>query len=548
MKTTPLLITMAGLLGLLVTTSGQVPDSLEKKPPAEVPQKPPAPEGAPVEPTQPAEPAPPQSGPGPAALTSEPAAGEGEKGLRMNFRGVPLEMVLEYLSDAAGFIIVLEADVKGKVDAWSNQPLSKEEAVNLLNTVLNKNGYAAIRNGRTLRIVSRDEAKTKDIPVRSGSDPEAIPKSDEMVTQVIPVRYANAAQLTQNLVTLLPTYATLSANESGNALVLTATQSEVRRMTEIVRALDTSIASISAIRVFPLRYADAKTLADAVKELFQPQQQNNNDRRNRFLNRIFGGGGPGGFPGPGGFGGNTGGGGRDTGTAGSSVANTRVVAVADERANALVVSAPEEYMPTIEKLVEQMDVSVADVTELRVFFLRNADPLELADIFAELFPDETRTRDNQNANQAGFRFGGEGNRGGFGNRNANQTASSERMKKMGRVVAVPDQRTSSLIVSAASELMPQIAAMIEQLDASSSKRQRVYVYSLENADVQQVEQVVRDMFQRSTVSGNRGGLNQNSPLLNRSQQNQQTVPGATLGGFGAGNQGGFGGNTGQAFR
>src|SRR6185503_12745799 len=126
----------------------------------------------------------------PAAATNPAPNGAAEKQLRLNFRGVPLEMVLNYLSEAAGFIIVLETRVEGKVDAWSNQPLTKEEAVEVLNTVLNKNGYAAIRNGRTLKIVSRDEAKTKDIPVRSGSKPEDIAKTDEMVTQIIPVQYA----------------------------------------------------------------------------------------------------------------------------------------------------------------------------------------------------------------------------------------------------------------------------------------------------------------------------------------------------------------------
>src|SRR6185295_9424889 len=183
------------------------------------------------------------------------------RNLRLNFRGVSMEKILDYLSDAAGFIIVMETEPKGKVDVWSNQPLSKDEAVDLLNTILNKNGYAAIRNGRTLKIVNRDEAKTKDIPVRSGADPKKIPKTEEMVTQVIPVRYANAAQLTQDLKQLLPSYATMTANESGNALVITDTQPSVRRMVEIVQALDTSIANISTIRVFPLRFADSKAMA-----------------------------------------------------------------------------------------------------------------------------------------------------------------------------------------------------------------------------------------------------------------------------------------------
>src|SRR6266700_86179 len=202
---------------------------------------------------------------------------EAEKGLRLNFRGVPLEMVLNYLSDAAGFIIVLETKVEGKVDVWSNQPLNKEEAVNLLNTILNKNGYAAIRNGRTLTIVSQKEAKKRDIPVKKGGDAEEIPKTDQMVTQVIPVRHANAAQLTANLQPLLPEYAEMSANESANTLLITATEADVRRMTEIINALDESISGTSTLHVFPLRFADAKELATVIKDLFQPTQQQGNN-------------------------------------------------------------------------------------------------------------------------------------------------------------------------------------------------------------------------------------------------------------------------------
>ena len=156
--------------------------------------------------------------------------------------GAPLEMVLDYLSKAAGFTIVLETEVKGKVDVWNNHPLTKDEAVAVLDSALNRNGYAAVRNGRTLTIMSRDEAKKRNIPVTPGSNPEAIPKTDEMVTQIIPVRYANVAQLVKDLEPLKPSYATLTANDSANALVLTDTRANVRRMVEIVNALDTSVA------------------------------------------------------------------------------------------------------------------------------------------------------------------------------------------------------------------------------------------------------------------------------------------------------------------
>src|SRR5437667_884790 len=480
------------------------------------------------------------------APASAPATARpnGETGLRLNFRGVPLEMVLNYLSDAAGFIINIRpgTDVKGKVDVWSNQPLSKDEAVDLLNTVLNQNGFAAVRKERTLTIMSRKDAKTEDIPVRRGNEPKDIQKNDEMVTQIIPVRYANATQLTKDLQPLLPSGAEMTANESANALVITDTQANIRRMTEIVQALDTSISSISAVRVFPLKYADAKDLATAVKEVFQnPNQQNNNNSINRIFNRLGGGRGGGGpfpggvFPGLGGDQAN------GTGTSEARTAASRVVAVADERSNSLVVSAPDEFIPTIEQLVKDLDVSVSDITELRVFHLQNANAVEMADMFSQLFPDETKAGNDQQQN-GGFRFFRGGPFGG-GIQNNSQASTSDRMKKKGRVLAVADERTSSIIVSAAHELMPQIEEMVTQLDASPAKKQKVYIYSLENADAQQVQQVLQDMFQRNNTTMNRNNANQNSALMNRTQNNNRNTTSGT-GNTGVGTSRGAGGNQG----
>src|SRR5207249_3789890 len=158
-------------------------------------------------------------------------------------------------------------------------------------------------------------------------------------------------------------------------------------------------------------------------------------------------------------------------------AASRVVAVADERSNSLVVSAPEEFIPTIEHLVAELDVNATDITELRVFHLKHADPVEMADLFSQLFPDVSKTSNAANQNQPGFRFGGAF--GGPFNNNANrsnQSSESERMKKKGQVLAVADQRTSSIIVSADRDLMDQIADMIAQLDSSSPKIQMVYVF------------------------------------------------------------------------
>src|SRR5947209_8060873 len=253
-KTLILTASLTAVLGPLTARSADTPDT---KPPLE----------------RPASPTPEQPAATPSEGTVRKVVSEGDKELRLNFRDVPLDMVLNYLSDAAGFTIVLETKVEGRVTVWSNQPLTKEEAVNLLNSILNKNGYAALREDRTLTIMSRDEAKKRNIPVQKGGEASEMAKTDKMVTQIIPVRHAVASQLTANLQPLLGTYAEMTANESANTLLITATETDVRRMTEIINALDDSISGTSTLKVFPLRYADAKDLANVVKELFAPTQQ-----------------------------------------------------------------------------------------------------------------------------------------------------------------------------------------------------------------------------------------------------------------------------------
>ncbi|MEN9402010.1 MAG: hypothetical protein RL091_713, partial [Verrucomicrobiota bacterium] len=51
----------------------------------------------------------------PAAEPDPSAATRPEAGLRFNFRGAPLETVLKYMSEAAGFVIVLNTPLKGTV-------------------------------------------------------------------------------------------------------------------------------------------------------------------------------------------------------------------------------------------------------------------------------------------------------------------------------------------------------------------------------------------------------------------------------------------------
>jgi type II secretory pathway component GspD/PulD (secretin) len=469
----------------------------------------------------------------------------GVKGLRFNFRNAPLEAVLKYMSAAAGFIIHPKTDVTGKVTVWADQPLDSDEAVKQLTQILNDNGYTLLAEGRTLTIIRTSDAKTSDIRVLYGADPAQIPKNAEIVTQIIPVHSLNVVQLVKDLQPLEPSDTTITADDAANSLVITGTQMSIHRFAEIIKALDSVNSSAATVKVYPLKYADSKSLATLITTLF-PNPDNANGRGGASpFGRFRGGGGGGGFGGFNPFGGGAPGGDADSNNGHTPTA--KVSAVSDDHGNALVVSAPDSLIPTIDDLVNSVDTPVEDTTMIKVFHLKNADPSEMADLLTSLYPDDTGSTD-ASRQQPRFGFGGFFG-GGGGGRQTGDTPS-DRMKKMSHVSAVADKRTSSLVVTAATNVMNDIANMIDDLDSRNDHKMSVHIIPLVNADPIDVQNILQDLYTAPSTSGSsRSGsstsASTSNPLLNRQttllQQQNNT---ATSSSFGSGSGSG---STGRGF-
>ena len=316
--------------------------------------------------------------------------------LRFNFRGAPLETVLNYLSEAAGYIIVLDTPVKGTIDMWSAQPVSRTEAIQLLNLALNKNGYTATVKGRNLIVSSKEEARKRNIPIRTGNDPREIPDNAEMVMQIIPLERIDATQAASDLATLLPSSATITANQDSNSLVVTDTQSNVRHIVELVAALDGSAGSVSAMKVFQLKNADPTEMAQLITSLYGGQTPG-----------AAGRGGPPGMA----FG--------QFGPFGGAAAAAAIAAA---------------------------------------------------------------------------RGGSSSGRGGS-SRDGRSSRSSSTPSRGTPVVAIADPRTFSVIVTGSKEALVEVGEIVAQLDASTSRKQKVFVYTMENGDVKQVEAILKNLFQ-----------------------------------------------------
>ena len=306
--------------------------------------------------------------------------------LRLNFRNAPLEMVLNYLSDAAGFVIVLNTRINGNVSVISSHPMTRDEAVELLNSVLNKNGYAAIRNGRTLTILDKNDAKTAHIPVKSGNVPDQIPNNAEIVTQIIPIRFVAARQLVSDLTSFVSPQATVVANEEGNSIVITDTQANIRHLAEIIRAVDDSAEAETEIRVFRLKYASPADVATELASIFPSSGSgtqspvsfggsSGRSSRSSFFAAMMGGGGGGGS------------------SSNDRVKKaTQVTAVADARIQAVIVTAPKDLMEQISSMMNDLDVPSTRDQKVFVFHMNNGDPQQAVQVLQNIFQTSGSSR------------------------------------------------------------------------------------------------------------------------------------------------------------
>jgi general secretion pathway protein D len=330
-------------------------------------------------------------------------AGTNSNELRLNFRNAPLDEVLSYLSDAAGFIIVLDTQVRGNVNVISSHSMTKDEAVDLLNSVLNQNGYAAIRDGRTLTIMKKTDAMKSDIPVKVSNDPDAIPKNDEIVTQIIPIRFVDAGDLVKDMSSFVSPQATVVANDAGNSIVITDTQSNIRHLVEIIKAIDSSAEAETEIRVFRLQYASPTDVATELGSIFPSGTSGSNTQ----APIRFGGGGGGGFgrfAGLFGGGGGGGGGGGAQNSSGSSNDRikkaTQVTAVADSRIQAVIVTAPKDLMEEIAGMMRDLDVPSDRDQNVSVIQLQNGDPQQVVQVLQNMFQSSSTSRSGTSSSQS----------------------------------------------------------------------------------------------------------------------------------------------------
>jgi general secretion pathway protein D len=236
--------------------------------------------------------------------------------ISVNFDKVDIRVVLKTISDITGINFVVDESVGGTVTVISPSTIRLGEVYQVLESILDVKGYAAVPAEGVVKIVPRTEAAQHNLHVRIGRDPLQIPRTDSLVTQIIPLSYADAAEVSRIIKPLLAKTSYVATCPRTNSILITDISSNIHQVARIIQELDVQRTTRPNFHVAYLRNAQAGEVAESLTAAMTNLK-----------------------------------------IAGAIEAATPISVTADEGANALIItSSPQDY-EVISEIIDKLDIA-----------------------------------------------------------------------------------------------------------------------------------------------------------------------------------------------
>jgi general secretion pathway protein D len=190
----------------------------------------------------------------------------------MQFPNSDVQDVLHFYETLTGKKLVMDNFVQGKVNIFVSKPVSREEAIRIIEMNLSLNGFSLVpAEGDIIEVVGTGKnPRAASVPVIS--DESEIPPGDQVISYLFKLRYADAIELQQALTQYLSGAGTnpapiLALPKSGSLLV-TQNCGIIRRLVKIVDQVDIPPAEVVS-EFIKLERADASKVVDLLKDIFE---------------------------------------------------------------------------------------------------------------------------------------------------------------------------------------------------------------------------------------------------------------------------------------
>ncbi|MBX3190746.1 MAG: type II secretion system secretin GspD [Labilithrix sp.] len=304
------------------------------------------------------------------------------------------------------FVIASPKLAKTKASVYAPQKVTVAEAYQAFLAVLAANGLTVVPQAGFLKIVESQDIARQLTPIERGE----LPREERYVTRIHRLAHLSAEQVSQDVLGKLATKdASIVPYPAGNLLIITETAANLRRMLEVLDAIDAA-GEEDKLWLQPLRNVPSSQVEKQLSQIMGLDKEKKADAPAGPLHVG------------------------------------RLVAL--ERPNALVIVATRGSYERILSLLEQIDVAPSSEAQVRVVSLQHADAKKIVGPINEAI--------------GGGAAGGGITAASGGTKTATANAPAAVLEAMAKVSA--DETTNSLIVTATPRDFVPIKAVIDALD------------------------------------------------------------------------------------
>jgi len=199
---------------------------------------------------------------GPATPADKP-----KDALRFNFKDAPIDQVLDMFARESGVPIIFEAQPPaGTITFVSSATYTFDDALSIFNLNLLRYEVHLRHEGQYLYLATlKDSVKKPNVVVNPGNLPGI--KPDQIVTVPIPLDNAKAELVAEQIKPMLSQYGGVVSVPAQNMVIVVENAAQVRRIRDVITAIDAVKPVDSAFRLFPIQYAQADAVLGALKGL-----------------------------------------------------------------------------------------------------------------------------------------------------------------------------------------------------------------------------------------------------------------------------------------
>ena len=416
----------------------------------------------------------------------------------LNWDAAPVDIVLQTYSEQTDRTILKDPETPNPtitLKTREGQKLTKEEYLHAIEVVLEMNGIHLEPYGeKFIRALPRKDLRKKGIPL-VGADTK-LGESEKVVSMWIPFKNIATDEAQKALEGFKSNSGLLLVFERTNSILVTDTEQNINRMLEVARAIDVASPVMENVFVEQIKNASASDIKQALEAIVQESQKEQEKNGKGVSNaanqaamtparpagsgRMFGVNRPN----------------QQNAQPAAPEVNAslvtnvsdadrgmirgKVLILADERSNKLIIVTQKSNMDFFKKVIEQLDIETTPDTVVKVYRLKYAEAEEVSDMINDLIGNaagsKSSSKQNQNANAKSGSGANLTRNSGSGTSTAAKTPANQRSgeAKAGELTkdnttVLADKRINGLVVMTNKDLVPVIEQIIEAMDVKLSQ-------------------------------------------------------------------------------